>query len=98
MKSNALLMAVVLGHTPSLLAADAKPTDAAAPVPPASYRSAFQDYRSATEAPLADWRALNDDVAATGGHMGIMRGPAKQPASAGAMPAPPQPPAHAGHH
>ena len=44
--------------------------------PPAeiSYQSAFADYRPYQEEPLTDWRALNEGVAHTGGHVGIMRG------------------------
>ena len=44
------------------------------PPPEISYRSAFADYRPYQEEPLADWRALNEDVAHAGGHVGIMRG------------------------
>ena len=39
-----------------------------------TYRSAFADYRPFREEPVTDWRALNDDVAQAGGHVGIMRG------------------------
>ena len=44
--------------------------------PPAetSYQSAFADYRPYQEEPITDWRALNESVAHTGGHAGIMRG------------------------
>ena len=45
-----------------------------AATPEMTYRSAFADYRPFRDEPVTDWRALNDDVAAAGGHIGIMRG------------------------
>ncbi|HEX2831043.1 MAG TPA: hypothetical protein VHP37_32210 [Burkholderiales bacterium] len=97
MKRSTLLLGLLLAQASPLFAADAKPTDAAAPVPQTSYRSAFEGYRSATEVSVADWRSLNEEVTAIGGHVGIMRGAAPQPPQAGATSARPAPPAHSGH-
>jgi hypothetical protein len=55
---------------------------------PVAYESAFEGYRSYREQPLADWRGANEDVAAAGGHIGIMRGAAKAATPAGSRPAP----------
>jgi hypothetical protein len=48
---------------------------AAAPIPIPTYRSPFADYRPFSEevAPKA-WRAANDEVRETGGHIGLMKG------------------------
>ena len=71
----------------------AEPSDARARAPAAKYESAFENYRAHREEPLADWRALNDEVGRVGGHVGIMREEAaKTPAATGkprdAAPAP----------
>jgi hypothetical protein len=95
MKKNSLLLGLVLAQASPLFAAESKPTDAAAAVPAATYRSAFEGYRPATEEPIADWRALNEEVAAVGGHAGIMRGGAQQAPEAAAKPTQQKP--HAGH-
>ena len=44
---------------------------AQADAPPSDYRSAFQDYRPYRDAPLANWRAVNEEVRRVGGHIGI---------------------------
>jgi hypothetical protein len=98
MKHTPLLLGLLLAQASPPFAAEVKATDAAAPVPPAGYRSAFEGYRPATDEPLADWRQLNEEVAAVGGHAGIMRGTAPQPAKAGTPPSAPSAPATAGHH
>ena len=98
MKHTVMLLGLLLARTSPRFAAQTTPTDASATVPPASYRSAFEGYRPAAEEPIADWRALNEEVAAVGGHIGIMKGVAQQPAPAGAPPSPPTSPASAGHH
>jgi hypothetical protein len=69
--------------TSPLFAADVKPTDAAAAAPSIKYHSAFERYRPFHEEPLADWRALNEEVAGVGGHAGIMRGDTSHAGAAG---------------
>lgn len=71
MKRTLLLAGIWLAQTVPALAAEAKPTDPAAPV---AYRSAFEGYRPFQEQSIADWRALNAEVGAAGGHIGIMGG------------------------
>lgn len=54
----------------------AAPQDAQAPVPAATYRSAFAGYRPAAEddaTPDQTWRAVNEKVGKAGGHMGMMK-------------------------
>ena len=58
----------------SSAAAELGAADAAASAPPAKYESTFENYRSFREVPIADWRALNDEVGRVGGHIGIFRG------------------------
>lgn len=55
-------------------AAKPHPADPAAPAPVVKYESAFTGYRSFREEPLAPWRAVNDEVARAGGHIGIVGG------------------------
>ena len=74
MKRTLLLAGIWLAHTVPALAAEAKPTNPAAPAPSVTYRSAFEGYRPFQEQPIADWRALNAEVGAAGGHIGIMGG------------------------
>ena len=50
------------------------PADPAAPAPAVKYESAFTGYRGFREEPLAPWRAVNDEVARVGGHLGIVGG------------------------
>ena len=98
MNLHTLFMGVAIAHASFVSAADPLPTDPAAPVPPVTYRSTLESYRPAAEEPLGAWRALNEDVAAIGGHIGIMRGAARKPAASGAAaPAAPPAPADAGH-
>lgn len=66
--------AVCLAQGSVVLAAQVEPTDPTASAPQASYRSAFEGYRPFREEPIADWRALNAEVGAAGGHIGIMGG------------------------
>ncbi len=58
-------------------AAAPSPTDAAARVPQATYRSAFEGYVPYREQALAPWREVNDEVGRIGGHAGIFRGAAQ---------------------
>ncbi len=54
---------------------------------PALPGSAFVGYRAFTpDEPLKDWRTANEEVRATGGHTGMMKGGDEAPAS------------HEGHH
>ena len=72
MKNNLLALGAALAACAPLLAA----AQAARPEPPKAtpqltYQSAFADYKPYKEAPLANWRALNDAVAgAPGGASG----------------------------
>ena len=43
------------------------------PVPSVTYRSAFENYRPYREEEVASWRAVNDEVAKIGGHMGVLK-------------------------
>lgn len=68
-----LASAVALG-IPLAAFAQLATTDAVKPSASAStlqYRSAFADYKPYKDVPLADWRAVNDDVAGSSG-MGQM--------------------------
>lgn len=49
-------------------------TDPAAAAPAPEYRSAFSTYKPFQEQNLESWRALNDEVAKAGGHVGIFGG------------------------
>ena len=69
-----LLGAVYLPGVSAVYAATAPATDAAAPSPVVSYRSAFEGYRPFKEEAVTDWRTLNDEVGRVGGHVGIMGG------------------------
>lgn len=68
------LAAVCLAQTSVGLAAQVHSTDPSASAPPAAYNSAFEGYRPFREEPIADWRALNAEVGAAGGHIGIVGG------------------------
>ena len=50
------------------------PTDPDAVVPSVEYQSAFPTYRSYVDEPVADWRAINDEVTRVGGHGGVVGG------------------------
>lgn len=109
MKNNRLAWGVALAACAPLLAtAQATKTEPPKATVQLTYQSAFADYKPYRDAPLANWRQLNDAVAgapsgASGhaGHsMGGMKGmemPAAPAAPAsGAMPAKPMP-MHEGH-
>ncbi|MGK5056203.1 hypothetical protein ACQ4WY_04580 [Janthinobacterium sp. LB2P49] len=56
--------------------APSAPQEAQAPVPAATYRSAFAGYRPAAEddaTPDQAWRSANEKVGKAGGHMGMMK-------------------------
>jgi len=72
-----LALAVIAALAPQAAAQQASksdPADPAAPAPALRYESAFTGYRGFREEPIAPWRGVNDDVARTGGHIGILRG------------------------
>ena len=76
--SLALATCVALAALPLAAVAQSQPApqEAQAPVPAATYRSAFTGYRPAAEedaTPDQAWRALNDKVGKAGGHMGMMK-------------------------
>ena len=48
--------------------------DPAAPVPVATYESAFATYRPYRDEPLRKWADVNQEVTAGGGHAGIFGG------------------------
>jgi len=62
------------------------PADPRAAVPAPAYASAFSGYRPFRDEPPAPWRAVNDEVARIGGHLGMFGGGAH--AGHGAKPAP----------
>ncbi len=108
---NRFVVIVVLTALGPLAAAGQKftrpdPADPAAVVPPVRYESAFAGYSPYSDAPLAPWRDVNEEVARAGGHVGIFGGAGKaghatkKPAakSPAARPAPDAKPApQAGH-
>jgi len=68
-----------------------KPDDAAAPIAPSAYESAFEGYLPYRDEPLASWRVVNDTAGQVGGHVGVLRAEqqgAARPA-AGTAPTPP---------
>jgi len=65
------------------------PARAAAPVPAVPYRSAFDGYRRFGDTRPADWKAVNDEVARAGGHIGILKA---EPAGTASTPQPPSAP------
>jgi len=73
----------------------ASPAPALAPqaarTEPASYRSAFTDYRSWQEPEPVSWRAANESAAALGGHLGHVRGSVERIQAKPATPPPGEP-------
>jgi hypothetical protein len=68
-----LLTAATLQALP-LLAASLDATNPAARVPAVHYESAIADYQAYQDEIVRDWRAVNDEVAAAGGNVGITGG------------------------
>ncbi|MBY0271194.1 MAG: hypothetical protein K2X06_15100 [Burkholderiales bacterium] len=66
--------------------ARANPADPRAETPPPRHQSAFDGYRPLRDEKIQSWRDINDEVARTGGHIGIFGGAAH--AGHGAHPAP----------
>jgi len=80
----AVALGVPLTALAQLATADAVNPSASAPT--LQYRSAFADYKPYKDVPLANWRAVNDAVAGSGG-MGQMPMTAAPSNPASAMPA-----------
>ena len=109
MKNNLLAWGVALaGCAPLLATAQAAKTEPPNATAQLTYRSAFADYKPYKEAPLANWRELNDTVAGApggaSGHAGHSMGGMKgmemptTPASPASAPMRMNPmPMHEGH-
>ena len=67
--------ALLLGSSAALaqMVARPDPADPRLSSPPPAAESAFASYRSYRDEPLADWRAVNDEVRGLGGHGGHIR-------------------------
>jgi hypothetical protein len=83
--------ALLLQSAAAIAQSRANPSDPAATVPAIRYSSAFTGYRPLGDEKTAPWRESNDEVARTGGHIGILRNqpPGAPSAATGG---------HAGHH
>jgi hypothetical protein len=103
---TAIALLVPLSGSAHSAALESEPT---AQVPLAlEYRSAFAGYRPHREEEVADWRAVNDEVARIGGHVGILGGAghgadAREGAAGSGAGGPPRRPApdsgtHGTHH
>ena len=87
-----LLGAVTL---PVLASAQSNVADPAAPVPPVSYQSVFQDTSMGVETRSVDWKAANAEVGQfTRGHVDLLKWEAEQAAKRPAAATPAQAPAH----
>lgn len=82
---------------PAALAQALDPADAAAPARPSIYRSTLESYTPYKDTTPGDWRAVNDEVARVGGHMGIFATGARTEQPSG-KPDGAQPGEHAGGH
>lgn len=69
------------------------PDDAAAPIAPNAYDSAFSGYQPFRDEPLAPWREVNDIARQVGGHVGVLR--AEQQSADQPTASTPPSPAHA---
>jgi hypothetical protein len=110
MKNNLRTWSVAMASClPLLAAAQAAKSEVPKVAPQLTYRSAFADYKPYKDAPLANWREVNDIVAgAPGGasghaghNMGGMKG-MEMPTAPAASASAPMPmktmPSHDGHH
>lgn len=70
-----LASALLLGSPAALAQTGARPdpADPRLSVPAPVTESAFAGYRSFRDEPLADWRAVNDEVRGLSGHVGHIR-------------------------
>ena len=92
--------ALLLGSSAALAqtAARPDPADPRLSGPAPATESAFAGYRGFRDEPLADWRAVNDEMRALGGHAGHIRDggvPADRAAPPAGDRAAPKPPASA---
>jgi hypothetical protein len=96
MQRNLLILGACLLQAAPLMAAEFRPTDPAAPAPPAAYLPGFEGYKPFREEAIADWRGLNNEVKDIGGHAGIFGGAGhggNAPSKPAAQPVGPTPPA-----
>jgi hypothetical protein len=70
----AFVVAISTAYGAQSASLPAEPTNAAVAVPEPKYDSAFTAYQPYREPAVVDWRALNDEVGAIGGHVGIFKG------------------------
>ena len=75
--ASALLLAAPAA--PAQTTARPDPADPRLSVPAPTTESAFAGYRSFRDEPLADWRAVNDEVRGLNGHAGHIRERAAPP-------------------
>ena len=76
-------LAALLAATLAAAAAAAEPSDPAAPVPGAEYRSVFEDVPKGVEEELVDWKKANTDVAQVPrGHLDLLKWEEAQPGGA----------------
>lgn len=89
-----LLLAAAAGGAAFAQSGDANdPRAPGAKVPPVTYRSAFEEYRPYREQEIASWRAVNEEVARVGGHIGAIKNVEKPETSQAE-----EKPAAGGHH
>ena len=76
MQTKILLLATLVSAAAPAAAAQplSRSTDPNATAPSVQYESVFSAYRPHQEPSIAPWRDVNDEVARTGGHVGIMGG------------------------
>jgi hypothetical protein len=81
--------ALLLGSPATLAQSTARPdpADPRLTVPAPATGSAYAGYRGFRDEPLADWRAVNDEMRRLGGPAGHMRDAAKAPDRDGTPPA-----------
>ncbi len=73
------------------------PLDPKAKVPPVEFRSAFEGYRPFAEQEMRDWRSANDEVGASGGHVGHRPGQGPNRQTSKPQAGKPSPQDHGGH-
>lgn len=73
-----LLAALAAGQAVAQETKRPDPADPQAKVPAPVYRSAFEGYRRLEEPRRVPWREANDEAERVGGHIGILRGLARQ--------------------
>ena len=84
------LASPALAQAPAQVRAGANPADARVPVPALVHSSSFAGYRPHSEAKVAPWREVNDDVGRIGGWKAYAREAYEAAQAAAAQkPAPP---------